>query len=71
MNQTGQQGMASPSIINQGTEYHPLFLHAPGASSPPIQQPIPPQPFAQQENQNNASEFFSQSTNSIFTSKGT
>ena len=59
MNQTGQQGTALPSITNQGTvDSQPPSVHAPGASSPPIQQPIPPQTFAPQENQNNASEFF-------------
>ena len=58
MNQTGQQGTALPSITNQGTaDSQPPSVHAPGASSPPIQQPIPPQTFAPQENQNNASEF--------------
>ena len=58
MNQTGQQGTALPSITNQGTaDSQPPSVHAPGASSPPIQQPIP-QTFAPQENQNNASEFF-------------
>ena len=56
MNQTGQQGTALPSIANQGTaDSQPPSVHAPGASSPPIQQPIPPQPFAPQVNQNNAS----------------
>ena len=59
MNQTGQQGTALPSITNQGTaDSQPPSVHAPGASSPPIQQPIPPQTFAPQENQKNASEFF-------------
>ena len=58
MNQTGQQGTALPSITNQGTaDSQPPSVHAPGASSPPIQPPIP-QTFAPQENQNNASEFF-------------
>ena len=60
MDQTGQQGMALPSITNQVTAYsHPPSVHAPGASSPPIQQPIPPQPFAPQVNQNNASKLIS------------
>ena len=59
MNQTGQQGTALPSITNQGTaDSQQPSVQAPGASSPPIQQPIPPQTFAPQENQNNASEFF-------------
>ena len=59
MDQTGQQGVALPTITNQGTtDSQPPSVHAPGASSPPIQQPIPPQTFAPQENQNNASEFF-------------
>ena len=59
MDQTGQQGMALPSVTNQVTaDRRPPSLHAPGASSPPIQQPIPPQPFAPQVNQNNASKIF-------------
>ena len=59
MDQTGQQGVALPTITNQGTaDSQPPSVHAPGASSPAIQQPIPPQTFAPQENQNNASEFF-------------
>ena len=58
MNLTGQQGMAPPSVINQETADHPPSLHASGAFSPPIQQPIPPQTFATQENQNNATELF-------------
>ena len=59
MDQTGQQGMAPPRITNQGTaDSHPPSKHAQGASSPPIQQPILPQPFAPQANENNASEFF-------------
>ena len=41
MNQTGQQGTALPSITNQGTtDSHPPFVHAPGASSPPIHHPF-------------------------------
>ena len=59
MDQTGQQGMAPPRITKQGTaDSHPPSTHAQGASSPPIQQPIPPQPFAPQANRNNASKFF-------------
>ena len=59
IDQTGQQGMALPSITNQGTaDSQPPSVHAPGASSPPIQQPIPPQAFAPQKNQNNATELF-------------
>ena len=59
MNQTGQQGTALPSITNQGTaDSQPPSVHAPGASSPPIQQPIPPQTSAPQENQSIATEFF-------------
>ena len=59
IDQTGQQGMALPSITNQRTaDSQPPSVHAPGASSPPIQQPVPPQPFAPQLNQNNASELF-------------
>ena len=51
--------MALPSITNQGTaDSQPPSVHAPGASSPPIQQPVPPQPFAPQLNQNNASELY-------------
>ena len=58
-NQTGQQGTAPPSITNQGTaDSQPPSVHAPGASSPPIQQPIPPQTLAPKENQNIATEFF-------------
>ena len=59
MNQKGQQDTALPSITNRGTaDSQPPSVHAPGASSPPIQQPIPPQTFAPQENQNIATEFF-------------
>ena len=44
MNQTGQQGTELPSITNQGTaDSHPPPLHAPGASSPPIKEPVRPQ----------------------------
>ena len=51
MNQTGHQGVALPTITNQGTaDSQPPSVHAPGASSPPIQQLIPPQPFAPQRN---------------------
>ena len=40
-NQTGQQGTALPSITNQGTpDSHPRSVHAPGASSPAIQEPV-------------------------------
>ena len=54
MNQTGQQGMALPSIINQGTaDNQPPSVHAPGASSTPIQKPV-----ESQINQKNSSEFF-------------
>ena len=56
LNQTGQQGMAPPSIINKGTADHPPSLHDSGASSPPIQHSIPPPTFAPQENQINATE---------------
>ena len=59
MNQTGQQGEANPSITNQGTaDSHPSSVHAPGASSPPIQQPNLPQLFAHQINQNNSTGLF-------------
>ena len=71
MDQTGQQGMALPSITNQGTaDSQPPSVHAPGASSPPIQQPIPPQPFAPQENQNNATELFPNAQLQISQSRG-
>ena len=70
MTQTGQQGMAPPSIINQGTADHPPSLHAPGASSPPIQQPIPPQNFAPQENQKYATESFPNAQLQISQSRG-
>ena len=51
--------MPFSSLSNQGTaDSHPASVHAPGDSSQPIQQPIPPQTFAPQENQNKASEFF-------------
>ena len=71
MNQTGQQGMAPPSIINQGTaDSQPPSVHAPEASSPPIQQPIPPQPFAPQRNQNNTSEVFPNAHLQISPSRG-
>ena len=54
VNQTGQQGTALPNITNQGTaDSHPPSVHAPGASSPPIQEPVRPQ-----INQNNSSNFF-------------
>ena len=59
MDQTGQQGTALPTLTNQGTaDSQPPSVHAPEASSPPIQQPIPPQPFAPQRNRNNTSEVF-------------
>ena len=59
MDQTGQQGMALPSITYQRTADSQLpSVHAPEASSPPIQQPIPPEPFAPQRNQNSTSEVF-------------
>ena len=72
LNQIGQQGTALPKITNQGTTgIHPPSVHASGASSPPIQQPVLPQPLAPQVNENNASEFFSTRTASIFTIQGT
>ena len=41
LDQTGQQGMALPSVINPGTaDNHPSSVHAPGACSPSIQQPV-------------------------------
>ena len=63
--------MAPPSIINQGTaDSQPTSVHAPEASSPPIQQPIPPQPFAPQRNQNNTSEVFPNAQLQISQSRG-
>ena len=63
--------MALPSITNQGTaDSPPPSVHAPGASSPPIQQPVPPQPFASQLNQNNASELFPNAKLQISQSRG-
>ena len=71
MNQTGQQGMAPPSIINQGTAHSQSpSVQAPEASSSPIQQPIPPQPFATQRNQNNTSEVFPNAQLQISQSRG-
>ena len=53
-NQTGKQGTALPSITNQGTaDIHPPSVHAPGASSPTIQEPVRPQ-----INQNKLSDFY-------------
>ena len=66
MNQTGQQGTVLPSITNQGTaDSHPLSVHAPGASSPPIQEPVRPQ-----INQNNSSDFFPHAQLQISESRG-
>ena len=60
MDQTGQQGVALPTITNQGTaKSQPPSVHATGASSPPIQQLNPPQPFAPQRNPNYTSKVFS------------
>ena len=43
MNQTGQQGTALRSITKQGAaDSHPPSLHAQGASSPPVQEPVQP-----------------------------
>ena len=71
MNQTGQQGMAPPSIINQRTaDSQPPSVHAPEASSPPIQQPIPPAPFAPQRNENKTSEGFHNEQLQISQSRG-
>ena len=71
MNQTGQQGTAPPSITNQGTaDSQPPTVHAPGASSPPIQQPIPPQTFALDENQNFTTEVFPNAQLQISQSRG-
>ena len=63
--------MALPSITNEGTaDSQPPSVHVPGASSPPIQQPVPPQPFAPQLNQNNASELFPNEQLQISQSRG-
>ena len=71
MDQTGQQGMALASIINQGSaDSQPPSVHGPEASSPPIQQPSPPQPFAPQRNQNNTSEVFPNAQLQISQSRG-
>ena len=71
MNQTGQQGTALPSITNQGTaDSQPPSVHAPGAFSPPIQQPIPQQTFAPQENQNITTEVFPNAQLQISQSRG-
>ena len=70
MNQTGQQGTALPSITNQGTVDSQPSVHAPGASSPPIQQPIPQQTFAPQENQNITTDFFPNAQLQISQSRG-
>ena len=67
MNQTGQQGTALPIKTNQGAaDSHPSSVHAPGASSPPIQEPVRPQ-----TNQNKSSDFFSTRTTSNFRIQGT
>ena len=71
MNQTGQQGTALPSITNQGTaDSQPPSVQAPEASSPPIQQPIPQQTFAPQENQNITTEVFPNAQLQISQSRG-
>ena len=71
IDQTGQQGMALPNITNQGTaDSQPPSVHAPGASSPPIQQTVPPQLFAPQLNRNNASELFPNAQLQISQSRG-
>ena len=71
MDQAGQQGMALPSITNQeDADSQPPSVHAPGASSPPIQQPIPPQHFAPQINQNNTSAVFPNAQLQISQSRG-
>ena len=49
VNELGQQVRPLLSISNQGTAYnHSPSVHAPGASSLPIQQTVSPQPFAPQ-----------------------
>ena len=71
MNQTGHQGVALPTITNQGTaDSQPPSVHAPGASSPPIQQLIPPKPFAPQRNPNHTSKVFSNAQVQISQSNG-
>ena len=66
MDQTGQQGMALPSITNQGTaDSQPPSVHAPGASLPPIQEPVRPQ-----INQNNTSDLFPHAQLKISESRG-
>ena len=71
MDQTGQQGRALPSITYQETaDSQPLSVHAPGASSPPTQQLIPPLPFAMQRNQNITSEVFTNAQLQISKSRG-
>ena len=63
--------MAPPRIINQGTAgSQPPSVHAPEASSPPIQHPIPAQPFAPQRNQNKTSEVFPNAQLQISQSSG-
>ena len=66
MNQTGQQGTALPNITIQGTaDSQPPSVHAPGASSPPIQEPVRPQ-----INQNNSSDHFPRALLKISESRG-
>ena len=66
MDQTGQQSMALPSITNQGTaDSQPPSVHAPGASSPPIQEPVRPQ-----KNQKNSSNLFPNAQLKISESRG-
>ena len=64
--QTGQQGMALPSITNQGTaDSQPPSVHAPEASSPPIQELVRPQ-----LNQNNSSDLLPHKQPKISESRG-
>ena len=66
MDQTGQQGMALPSITNQGTaDSEPRSVYASETSSPPIQEPVRPQ-----INQNNSSDLFPDAQLKISESRG-
>ena len=66
MHQTGQQGVALSSIANQGNgDSQPPSVHAPGASLPPIQEPVRPQ-----INQNSSSDLFPHAQLKISESRG-
>ena len=59
VNEKGQQGLPSPRLTNQAiADSHPPYVHVRGASLPHIQQPVLPEPFESQVNQNIYSEFF-------------